>query len=87
MHAPGAGARIPSVQLLGRQRVAGLGVEISLQQPDDTAAAQVDGRNELHQQASRKFRRMRAPTPAERSGWNCVPWKLPWLTAAVNGPP
>src|SRR5690606_3456953 len=62
-------------------RIDGLGIEAPLQQAHALAAPQVDGRNEQHQPSSRKLASTRAPGCAERSGWNCTPWKLPWCTA------
>ncbi len=69
------------------RRVDGLGVETTLQQAHAGPAPQVDGRNQQHQPSSRKLASTRAPGPAERSGWNCTPWKLPCRTAAENSPP
>ena len=64
----------------------GFGVEAALQQSHAAAGTQVDGRNEQHQRRARKLASSRLPTRAERSGWNCTPWKFSWFTTAENSP-
>ena len=68
-------------------RIDRLGVEATLQQAHALTAPEVDRRDEQHQTSSRKLASTRAPGCAERSGWNCTPWKLPRCTAAENSPP
>ena len=87
MDAAGAECEVLLEHLARVGRVDRLGVEATLQQPDTAAAADVDGRNEQHQVSLRKLASTRLPTPADRSGWNCTPWKFSCLTAAENSPP
>ena len=72
MHPSGASGGVLFIQLRRRQRIARLGAEVALEQAHHAAVTQVDGGDQLHQPSSRKLARMRAPTSAERSGWNCV---------------
>src|SRR5690606_33408016 len=76
----------------GIEVVARLVPEVALEKAYAAAVAQVYGRNQLHETAAYtpmliKFLRIAAPTPAERSGWNCVPKKFACSTTAENGPP
>ena len=71
-------------QLCRRRAGARFTRELALEQAHGLAAAQVDGRHELHYDNSRKLARKRAPSAADRSGWNWAPWKLPRLATAVN---
>ena len=45
-----------------------LGCEVAFQEPHAAAVQEVNGGDEQHQLSARKFLRIRAPTPAERSG-------------------
>ena len=78
--------------ILGEQRtrigvVAGFGLEVASQQPHAMAVLQVERRDEAHQAIARKFCSIRAPTAAERSGWNCAPKKLRHSTQAEKDEP
>ena len=70
-----------------------LAVEVALRELHDLAAAKVDGREELHQVATRaearstKACRTARPVRLDFSGWNCVAHTSPWATAATTGPP
>jgi hypothetical protein len=78
--------RVRAGQLRGIGRVARrLGV-VALAQPCHAAREHIDGGEDDHVSA-RKFRSTRAPTPADRSGWNWMPWKLRCETIAANGDP
>ena len=58
-----------------------------LAQAHDLSGAQIDGGNDGEAHRARKLPRRRAPTSAERSGWNCMPKKLPCCTTAEKSPP
>ena len=73
--------------LHGIDVVAGFARVVALAQTHDATTAQVEGRNDLEAHESRKFLSRRAPTAAERSGWNCMPWKLRWRTIAARALP
>ena len=70
-----------------------LAVEVALGELHDLAAAQVDGRVEVHQTAtgaearSTKACRTARPVRLDFSGWNCVAHTDPCSTAATTGPP
>ncbi len=83
-------------------RVARLGSEIATQQSYAVPVSQIDGWYQAHDAPTtealaaapatpegtlRKFCSMRAPTAADRSGWNCAPKKLPHCTQAENDTP
>ena len=85
VHATRAGGGEAAEQLAPASSRAGVSrVERALEQAHGAAAAQVDGGHELHHDNSRKLARKRAPSAADRSGWNWAPWKLPRLATAVN---
>ncbi|MNI45544.1 hypothetical protein D3C73_999740 [compost metagenome] len=77
----------------GRQPVGGMGViaghviEIAVQQANRMAVDQVNGGIDDHAGSSRKFFRIRAPSAAERSGWNWQPQRLALLTMAGTATP
>ena len=56
--------------------VAGLPGVVALAQAHDTATAKIQRGNDFKSHRERKFFNNKAPTAAERSGWNCMPQKL-----------
>src|SRR6185436_2436516 len=78
---------IASEQLQRLHLITRLRVEVALEQAHTAAVTQIDCRNEQHQFNLRKLASTFAPVLPERSGWNCVPQKLPRRTAAETCAP
>jgi len=77
----GAESAIPRKQFQRLGFIAGLRGEVAFEKPHATSGPEVDGGDQAHarrgrrrvQWIARKFPSSRAPTAAERSGWNCAP--------------
>src|SRR4029450_1716809 len=76
---------------LDRVAVAGLGAGDPLDQPGRLAVEQVDRREQLEGHAARtsatKLASRDSPAAPDFSGWNWVPNRLPYSTAAAKRPP
>ncbi len=80
-------------ELDGIDGVARLLREVAFEEPDAAPVSQINGGYQLHRHQRvralilRKLPRICAPARDDRSGWNCVPKKLPCSTTAENGTP